>query len=286
MVEAAMLCLLLGISPIFWACRPGNNPPHQEPVASALKRGEHVVVEPRAAEFLEARVLSVDQTRLRLELIASRESISAATGDVYRLPASAAKLDANTFAICKLESAWVGCKVLHVNGDTLSALTLMGATLELPRTNLLAATPLSELNLRQAFSRAETRLRFQTEAERAGQPVAPPGFRLQPHQRVIVRRAGAWYSAVVQEAKDEVVYVTFATSATHERVAPNDVVPEPPWPAQPARGDYVLVRPLGPAEPWPTLRVAGISEREFHVVDALGDERVVTHRDLLLLGSH
>lgn len=266
-----------------WACRPGTKPVPHEPIA-ALKRGDRVVVESRAAEFHEARVLATEREHLRLELLAKRESVSVAVGDVYRLPPPPAKPESNSYAICHVEEAWLGCKVLRSANDALSVLTLSGTTIELEPSALLLPSALTELNLRQAFSRADTRLRFLQEAERAGQPLAPSGFRPQAHSRVIVRRAGAWYSAVAQEVDHDAVYVTFADSAARDRVSADEVIPEPPWPNPPARGEFALVRPPAPAEPWPTLRVASVADREFHVAGPLGDERVVTHRDLVPLG--
>ncbi len=267
-----------------WACRPGAKPSHDAaPVTS--KRGDRVVVEPRAAEFHEARVLAVEHDRLRLELLASRESLSVASSDVYRLPPPPAKLEPNGFAICHHAQEWVGCRLLRRSGPSFSVRTLTGASLELGPAALLAPSALTELNLRQAFVRADRRLQFQQEAERAGPPLAPSSFRPQARQRVVARRSGGWYSAVIQEVDHDFVYVTFATSAARERLPLGELIPEPPWPAPPGRGDYVLVRPLAPAEPWPTLRVAGVGDREFHVAGPLGDERVVSHRDVIPLGQ-
>jgi hypothetical protein len=70
-----------------------------------------------------------------------------------------------------------------------------------------------------------------------------------------------------------------------EQVPLAELLPEPPQATQPARGDFVLVRPASPAEPWRTLRVLSATDREFRVGGPGSDERVVSLRDLLPLSA-
>jgi hypothetical protein len=267
-----------------WACRPGGESRHNSEAPQAPARGDRVVVEPRAAEFFEGRVLSVNAERFRVEPSGGGEPLSVSRADVYALPAERALLKPGQLAICKRESGWAACRIERAQSERLEVLTLDGASASIPVTAALTPSASTELNLKQAFARSTRRLEFERGAERASLPVSPPSFVPSPHGRVLVRRAGGFYSGVIQELRDKTAYVAFAPDGVREQIARSALLPEPPYPTQPARGDFVLVRPASPSDPWRTSRVLGTTDREFRVEAPGSDERVVSVRDLIPLG--
>jgi hypothetical protein len=278
---AAFSMLVVGV----WACRPGGDSSPKSQAIRAPARGDHVVVEPRAAEFFEGRVLSVNGERLRVEPLGGGEPLSVSRADVYPLPALPSALSPGQFAICRDSASPSGCRVEQVSSEGVSATLLSQHKVSLARSAVLAPSASTELNLKQAFARNAARLEFERDAARAAIPVSPPGFLPAPHARVLVHRAGGWYSGVVHELREKVAYVAFAPDSVREQVPRSELLPEPPYATQPTRGDFVLVRPASPAEPWRTLRVLGTSERDFRVGAPGNDERVVSIRDLVPLAG-
>ena len=248
--------------------------------APLLRRGDLVVVEARAAEFFEARVLGIVKDRVRVQPEAGDEPRSVAMSDLYPLGGARSSASPGAFAICRQATRWHACRQEPSKKGTFT--TLDGVTLAPAAADVLAASELTQLNLREAFKKAENRLRFQSEANRAGEPEVPRGFRPLTHARVVARRAGGWYSATVEDVGEREVVIALSGGA-RERVGVGELVPEPPSPRQPSRGDFVLVRPLSPSEPWQVARVAAVTEREFRVAQPNADERVVGLRDVLLL---
>lgn len=283
-LRARLLFAALAVSGC-WACRPGGEPRPNSEQARRPARGDRVVVEPRAAQFFEGRVLSVSGERLRVEPAGGGEPLSVSREDVYGLSKELGALKPGQLAICKREAVWAGCRVERALGDHVEVTTLDGTRASLPRSAALLPSLSTELNLKQAFARSNQRLEFERGAAQASLPASPPGFVPSAHARVLVRRAGGWYSGVVHELHDKTAYVAFAPDNVREQVMRGALLPEPPYPNQPVRGDFVLVRPASPAEPWPTLRVLGTTEREFRVGAPGRDERVVSVRDLVPLGA-
>jgi hypothetical protein len=243
-----------------------------------------VVVEVRAAEFFEARVLSADKGRVRVLPQRGGEPLSVAASDLYPL-AARSNAAPGAFAICRHDARWRACRQASPGKDSAAYITLEGISVHPRAGDVLAASPSTELIVRQAFKKAEKRLAFLSEASRAGNPEAPAGFRPTAHARVVVRRAGGWYSATIEEVNDHDLTISLPADGARERVAPGEVVPEPPAPRQPSRGDFVLVRPLSPSEPWQVSRVVASADREFRVAQPDADERLVGLRDLLPLAA-
>ncbi|HWA75030.1 MAG TPA: hypothetical protein VG937_21975 [Polyangiaceae bacterium] len=268
-----------------WACRPGGGASSKSKAIHAPVRGDSVVVEPRAAEFFEGRVLSVNGERLRVEPLGGGEPLSVSRADVYPLSGAPSALSPGQFAICRNSATPSGCRVEQVSNDRVHVTLLSQSKLSLAPSSVLSPSASTELNLRQAFARNTARLEFERDAARAALPVSPPGFLPALHARVLVHRAGGWYSGVVHELREKVAYVAFAPDSVREQVPRSELLPEPPYATQPTRGDFVLVRPDSPAEPWRTLRVLGTSERDFRVGAPGNDERVVSIRDLVPLAG-
>lgn len=281
-----VLSLILALGVVnAWACRPGGDARPTSESAPAPARGDRVVVEPRAAEFFEGRVLSVNADRFRVELARGGDPVSVSRADVYVLSAARPPLKAGQLAVCKQGELWGGCRIERIEGDRFEITTVDGKAGSSSRAWVLTPSASTELNLKQAFARGAARLEFERGAELAGAPTAPASFMPSLHGRVVVRRAGGWYSGTIQELHERYAYVAFAPDGVREQVPLSELVPEAPHSNQPARGDFVLVRPPSPAEPWRTLRVLAATDREFRVGGPGSEERLVSLRDLLPLSA-
>jgi hypothetical protein len=281
---------LIGLCLLISGCRQAAQD-KTRPRGPAFERGDRVVVEPLGGEFFEGRVLSVMPERLRIERGRTGEALTVAANDVYRLPAALAANEAGRLAICSVEATWIGCRIESSGGPEVTVRTLDDRTLALSRSAVLAPSSVTELNLRQRFERRAARAQFVEAAARAGEPLAPPGYRPQPQARVIAERQGGWWSAVVlgmsdDEDEDErEVTVRFSSDGLEQTVPARSVVPEPVQSPAPARGAFVLIRPISPAEAWKRVRVLSAIEDEAKVIDQDGSERTVAFRDVLALGA-
>ncbi len=266
-----------------WACRSAGS--DASAVAQpSFARGDEVVVEARAAEFFGGRVLSVSKGQLRVERAGRTEASTVSVGDVYRVGTPmGASAKAGSVAICRTPGGWLGCKIEQVEGDALNVTLLDGAAARIGRQALLLPSPVTELNLKRAFSKASRSNEFFAAAERAGVPAVTAGYRPSGHAHVIAHRAAGWFSGVVQEARDDGSYVAFAPDNVREWVPLTELAPEPPASVVPGRGDFALIRPASPAEPWRVMRFLGPAERAFKVAGVDGEVRIVAARDLMPL---
>jgi hypothetical protein len=287
--DSASVCARIGIRASYlcvfalWACRSAGDESANRERSTALARGDHVVVEPRAAEFFEGRVLSIGKSQLRIEPVGKHEGISVSISDVYPLNGRAISAKQGQWAICHLGDVWLGCRVERVREGSLEVQTVNGDPGVLPLTRVLAASPATELNLRRAFAKASTIAAFAKAAATAGRPTAPAGFRVTRRARVVAHRAGGWFSGVVTDVREHAVHVSFAPDNVSEPIAASDIVPEPPASSAPSRGEFALIRPPSPAEPWQVMRVVGLEQRDFKVAGADAQPRLVTARDVLPL---
>jgi len=263
----------------------GKKPGSPTPAADqSVARGDRVVIEQTAATFFEGRVLAVDGQRLRVQKADEGDPLTVESSDAYRLPPPARDHRAGELAICSTGGTrWIGCRLEQQNGGAWRARGSAGETFEVDAPRLLSPTPVTELNLRRHFDRAEQRERFARDAERAGQPRAPSGWRPQARRRVVARHGSGWFSATVHEIEDERLHVIFVSDARTAELAYGDVVPEPPY-ARPLRtGDFALLRPEAVAQAWQPVRIERATPAGFRVADIGGATREVQNTDLLPL---
>ncbi len=250
------------------------------------ERGETIVVEQSAAQFVAGRVIGRQGDMVRIQGTKEGPSITVRIPEVYRLPGGKHPMHPGDLGICRLDGArWVGCRVEAVNGNELGVAEPDGSTHRLPATAVLWPNELTALNLQHYFARGAERRRFLREAERAGPPRPPPDWRPHPRERILGARAGCWYSAKLRELGKERVYVVWQADERVTELSRADLLPEPPYAFIPHRGSYVLARPSSPAEPWETVRVEAVLSPEHLVVAGLDGERhQVTVGDVVPLG--
>jgi hypothetical protein len=279
---AALFGLLLALG----CKRESDAAPRPEPSSRArFQRGQVVVVEQTAALFQETRVLEVSGERLRVDAADGGESVWVAAADVYALGENAA-LAAGAHAICGARGQWLPCRVKERGAERVLALDSEGRTLELRPTQLIAPRPVTDLNLKRHFQRALERRAFLDAYARAGKPRKPQGWYPGPRARVLAARDGQWFSAQIFEFDEEVPRVSFAFDGRVTEVPVSEIAPEPPYDLKPlARGDFVLLRPGGPAQAWTPALVRSLGDQELRVADVTGELRSVSARDVVPLSA-
>jgi hypothetical protein len=252
-----------------------------EPAPPAVKRGDRVVVERRAAEFVEARVLQVLDGRLKLQTVPDRVGVTVAAGDAY--PIAAPRAEPSEIGVCRVgPAAWSGCKLQSTAGELRAALP-DGSQRRIQAKDVVSVSELTRMNIQSRFGRAGARREFERAAERAGRPRSPKGWTPGGGERVVARRDTAWFSATVHEIEDDGVRVRFRADDGETKLDFLDVVPEPPHATKLERGAFALRRPASPAEAWVTVRVKSARRAGLVVEDANGDEHEETARELIPL---
>lgn len=276
--------IILALASASSACGKRDNPVQRE-VSQVFTRGDRVVAEQAGAEFFEGRVLAADGDHLRVQAVGGNDSLNVLASDVYRLPQDERELSPNQLAICGVDTDWVPCRVTAVSGATLRASNSLGATFDVARDHVLVPSPLTELNLKRHFSRSEAQLAFTHRAERAGEPRPEPGWRAGLHERVLVKRGADWFTGYVRELSEEGAEVTLSASGQSLAVPFGALAAEPPssFVNELRHGDFVLVRPDTPSDPWPRWQVRAVNGVEIKLNDAGGGTRSASVREVVPL---
>jgi hypothetical protein len=265
------------------ACRrdPRPSPRPRE----AYVRGDRVVAEQAAAQFFEGRVLAAEADQLRVQAIGGNESLNVVASDVYRLPPAAHALTPNMLAICGRAEVWEPCRLSQINAGTLRAKSALGVVFEVSRERVLVPSALTELNLKRYFARSEAQLSFARSAERAGEPRPEPSWRPSVHERVLVKLGPDWFTGYVREIADERAQVTLGTAERSAAVSLSALAAEPPssFVNELRRGDFVLVRPETPSEPWRRCQIRSLNDQEILLSDAAGAAKSASTREVVPL---
>jgi hypothetical protein len=251
--------------------------------AVSLLAGDRVVIESAMATFVEGVVASVSRDRARVQLGGAGEVSERALGDLYVPSNEARALLEGNFAVCHMpDGAWRGCRVEAV-GEKVRVADDESATFDLARHDVLAATPVTELNVRQRFERNARRRAFREGAKSAGRPRVPASWRPDMNARVLVQRDGAWASGQVKGSKKG--WIRIEPDADHRQfdARPSDVAPEPPVDFAPTVGTYVLLRPATGGRTWSVMRVESAGTSTLELSDELGDRHPAAIRDVMPL---
>ena len=273
--------ILLALPLIAGACHrapPGVNGASE----GAFRRGDTVVVERAAAEFFEARVLAVNGAKLKVQTAAEGEPAVVAAGDAYPVPGARHTFMPRQPAICRTDHEhWEPCRIVTGEGSLL--LVELGSGEQQPRSraDVLAPSPVTALDIERYFEVRSTRTAFKNAALGAGQPRRPSGWVPVQHEPVLARRRLDWYSAHALSALgDGGVKVVWDGSEHPESLPGTYVVPAPPFAHSFTRGDYALMRPDSPGQPWERVRIDALGEDDAVVVGSDGIRRRVQPRAL------
>lgn len=278
----AIFCLLALVAGS--GCKHGH-PAREEAAPSGPKRGDHIVIEQTAAEFFEARVLSVEGQTLQVQTSDGGEFRHVQTSDAYLLPPAPHSFSGGDLAICSPRpDHWQPCRVQRVRAERIDAVDGTGSALHLPRSRVLAPTALTRLDLRRYFERTHRRQAFSRAAAAAGRPAPPKGWRPQPHEHILALHDARWYSATIHEIDDDALRVRWRADSRVSELPYDSVVPAPPYNHELHRGDFVLARPTSLAAPWRAVEVVAANANAVQVADIDGDHRTLRPADVVPLG--
>jgi hypothetical protein len=199
-----------------------------------------------------------------------------------RSAAEGASLREGSYAVCRIsESAWRGCRIEAV-GTLVKVVDDDSAGANLAWHDILAPTPVTELNVRQRFERSARRRSFREGARAAGRPRVPANWRPAMNERVIVERDGTWLGAQTKGFNKSSVRVQSDADRRMFDVRASDVAPEPPVDFVPTVGTYVLARPTS-GRPWLVMRVESAGAATLEVSDESGDRHPAAVRDVMPL---
>ncbi|HEX4338138.1 MAG TPA: hypothetical protein VH062_19655 [Polyangiaceae bacterium] len=245
------------------------------------------MVERAAAEFFEARVLSVAGESLKVQTTAEGDPLTVALNDAYPLKGASHRFTAGNFAICRSAPAhWEACRVVSPGDGSTDVELNAGERRSLAPGDLLAPGPVTVLDLERHFELYDARQRFANTALAAGHPHRPAGWTPAPHEPVLARRGHDWYLAhAAQLLADGGESVVLEGAGKAEGVPGSYVVPAPPFEHTFARGDFALVHPTTPGLPWERVSVEGIGPDGAVIVGASGERRRIEPRNLVPLQS-
>jgi hypothetical protein len=271
-----------------------------------LEAGARVIVENATAAFVEGTVVTVVRDRVRVQLASSGEITDQSLSEVY-VPTpddvvptapptaqSAALDDADpivvapslregSYAVCHMpDNRWRGCRIETARARA-AVVDDEATTAELPWHELLAPTPVTELNVRQRFDRNAKRRAFRDGARNAGRPRVPGNWRPGINERVIAERDGAWVGAQIKGVKRGTARLEWESDRRLSDTNLAEVCPEPPMDFAPTVGTYVLARPGRGARTWAVLRVESMGSGTLMLSDELGDQQERSMRDLIPL---
>lgn len=267
-------------------CRRERAPAPAPAASESIKRGDAVVFEVTAAEFREGRVLEAASGRLRIEPAEGGDSLWTTSSDVYSLDDSHEPVPGD-FAICNTAPrVWSSCRLRSSDALHFEVELPDERKLSLGPPAILAARPVTVLNIKRHFERVAERRHFSESFARAGEPKRPPSWVPGPHARVMARLEGKWYQAKIHEYDDEVPRVRLPLDDRITELRLDDLAPDLPYDTSAVkRGDFVLIRPAGPAEPFRAAEVRSLGDKEFRVADGDGSVKTVSARDVVPLGA-
>lgn len=251
--------------------------------APPVQRGVHVIVERTAGNFIEATVLEEQGEHLRLQTADGSQSLRTSKTSVYSLSPPVTETTPGEYAICAIQRfVWKGCKVLSAQTGEVAVVTAQGEKYRLAPSEVVRASELTRMNVKETFVKAEQRAQFLGELKRAGEPLAPPGWRPRPRERVIAKRQNDWYAARVHEIEEDGVRVAWQDTPNVEKVGNDELIPEPPYPKPLTRGQFAMMRPRVESEPWVYVKVRAANDG-YKVEDIKGEVSHVAHTALIPL---
>jgi hypothetical protein len=273
--------------------------------AHGVEVGARVIVENATAAFVEGTVVAVVRDRARVQLASTGEVTDQSLSEVYvpssddvvpNAPPTAEPVrdDAHTvlarpslrdgsYAVCHMpDNRWRGCRV-EAASTRANVVDDEATAADLPWHELLAPTPVTELNVRQRFDRNAKRRAFRDGARSAGRPRVPGNWRPGINERVIAERDGAWVGAQIKGVKRGTARLEWESDRRLSDTNLAEVCPEPPMDFAPTVGTYVLARPTRGSRTWAVLRVESTGAGMLVLSDEIGDQQERSLRDLIPL---
>lgn len=252
--------------------------------ASGFSPGDQVVAEYARAAFFEGTVSVVGRESLSIveQGVGTTREVDAA--NVYRLESGAnKKWSKGVLAICQMgDHRWLACRVQGTDGDKVAVVDEKGEKASLATGAMIEPSPVTKLNLENVFERVDKARSFAKGVLEAGALHRPADWEPRAGEGVIVRSGGAYVSAVVHEARRNLLLLQVNGQGEKPKaVAPEDVWPQPPVDASTTIGGYACVRPPAGEYVWGVVRIDQHQDAKVVVSTPAGDERSVDAKDLL-----
>ena len=277
----AAACTALGL------CACGKRDAAPKPVPREVyARGDRVVVERGAAVFFEGRVLGAEGDALRVQAAGDNDPVRVATSDVYRLPPAEHELLTNQLVICSCAQEWQPCILREVLRDgTIDVSSATAGACTVSRERVIAPSSLTTLNLKRYFKRQELEQMFVRGAQHAGEPRPEPSWHPALHERLLVKVSGEWFTGNVRAIDGDGAQVTLSAGQRSVNVPLSALSAEPPssFVNELRRGDFVLLRPESPSQPWAPREVRSVDGTELTLSDAAGTVKSASVREVVPL---
>jgi hypothetical protein len=263
-------------------CQRQHSDKLPSPGPNATQRGDRVIVEAAAGEFVEGTVLEVIEGMAKVQARDEGAHLTVSVGELYRLGTLQTWPPTTSLLVCHGPGErWSACRPTSTTEP--QAETDQGQQVTLGPTDWLPASELTTLGLKQRFAELDRRTAFVSQFQTATMVERPHAWKARGNQAVIARRGNDWYSARVHEVTRKVLHLSWDASGTVTEVSPDEVAPQSQHDRAFPSGALALARPASPAEPWRRVQVMRGDEREVTTLDDSGAERRVRTRDLLLL---
>jgi hypothetical protein len=243
-----------------------------------------VVVERVAAEFAQARVLSVGERQLKVQGTDDGEPITVSRSDAYRIGGYAPR--AADYAICGASrDRWEPCHVVRAQGGEVTVrLSGSDGDVTLAVERVIVPSAVTALNVRRFLDAVHERRVFVDAVARAGVPPRPRGWLPEAREPVVARRGDRWYSANVDgPSEDGGVRVIWLGGDRSELVPEDAIVPIPPFAHQFVAGEFALSRAATVGEPWEPVRIEAVGPEEAVVLEQSGRRGRASLRSLIPL---
>jgi len=190
-------------------------------------------------------------------------------------------LKKGAWAICKIDDDWRACRVKATSGAELEIETSDRKDSRIDRSRALVPTPVTELNIKRAFERANDRTEFERALTKAGAPRAPKGWKPIPGEQVLGRTDEGWFSGRIHELGKHELRVRWQATGRVSELGSADVVPLTSPDVVFKRGGFLLSRPVSPASPWQPVRIESVHEAEVVVRGADNERRTLSTVDVV-----
>lgn len=296
---------LLAIALATSACDAGDKADKKEPTAgsaapaatakadaNALAVGKVVVATSAPNSFTEGKVAAIEGNKVTYEYgepdktTNKRSSYSVdktkafVVGDGLK---AAAKV--GEFLIAKnATGSWVGCEVKTAEGGVYGCEDWYGKVNNVDGKSAIKPDAVTSADIKQSLAKAAKHRAFDTEAQAAGKPVKPKGWKPKAKDAVVVAFAGSsWYGGTVEKVDGAKVTIKWDSTVWKDPAekADNEVMPLPKAAQKTEAGQFVIVQPKFAGSSWDYRKVVSVTKDSAEVIDKDDNKSTVSLKELL-----